>query len=69
MKPYSEFDESPVVTECPDCGEISAEDECPYCEWEREDTHFDARARRRDRAVGSDEWHIGDMEWNLGDMA
>ena len=32
MKPYSDFDESPVVTTCPDCGEIFAEDVCPYCE-------------------------------------
>ena len=23
--------ESPVVTTCPDCGEIFAEDGCPYC--------------------------------------
>ena len=61
MKLYSECDESPVVTECPYCGEISAEDGCPYCEWEREDTYIDARARRRDRAVGSDPWHIGDV--------
>ena len=32
MRPYSECDESPVVTECGDCGEIFAEDDCPYCE-------------------------------------
>ena len=29
---FDELDESPVVTECPDCGEIFAEDWCPYCE-------------------------------------
>ena len=35
-KPYSECDESPVVTTCSGCGEIYAEDDCPYCETEIE---------------------------------
>ena len=87
MKPYSECDESPVVWRCHVCGELNAEDECPYCEHPHdclcfysynfrtgipscprhgdnvihEDTRFDARDRRRNRAVGSDEWYIGDV--------
>lgn len=28
----TECDESPVVRECKDCGEIFVEDDCPYCE-------------------------------------